>query len=147
MNSLDASIQFLLIEDDQVDAQDIQRTFKKNKIANPLHLALNGLEALNMLRGENDVKKLEPMPTIILLDINMPKMNGIEFLKELRSDPKLKSLLVFVLTSSNDERDKIDAYKLNVAGYILKPLKFAEFAQSVSVLNLYWALLEFPNTQ
>ena len=72
-------------------------------------------------------------------------MNGIEFLKILRKDPVLKSILVFVLTSSNDDRDKIDAYKLNVAGYILKPLQFANFVETIAALNLYWALLEFPD--
>ncbi len=144
MDSLDISVHILLVDDDEVDRQDIQRIFVKNKVGNPLHTATNGLEALNKLLGQNGETKLSPAPKIILLDINMPKMNGIEFLKAIRNDPELKSLMVFVLTSSNDERDKIEAYKLNIAGYILKPLQFSDFAQSVSVLNLYWTLLEFP---
>ncbi len=139
-NLLDLSTQILLVDDDIIDIMDIQRLFKKNKIANPLHVAMNGIEALDMLRHNNTI----PRPCIVLLDINMPKMNGIEFLKILRTDPELKSTLVFVLTSSNNERDKVDAYNLNVAGYILKPIQLADFAQTVSVLNLYWTLLQFP---
>jgi CheY-like chemotaxis protein len=144
METLDRSIHILLIEDDEIDQEDIQRTFRKNKIGNPLHTANNGIDALNKLLGKNGEKKLSPTPKIILLDINMPKMNGIEFLKALRADPELNSILVFVLTSSDDDRDKVAAYKLNVAGYILKPLQFADFAQAVSVLSLYWTLLDFP---
>ena len=79
MKVLDASIHILLVDDDEVDVQDVQRTFKKNKIANPLYVATNGWEALSMLRGDNGYSKLSPLPKIILLDINMPKMNGIEF--------------------------------------------------------------------
>lgn len=144
MYLFDISIHILVVEDDEVDVQNIQRTFKKNKIANPLHFAPDGVDALNMLYGRGNMEKLIPTPKIILLDINMPRMNGIEFLKALRSDKDLKSILVFILTSSNDDRDKIEAYKLNVAGYILKPLQFADFTAAISVLNLYWTLLEFP---
>jgi len=145
MHQFDMSVHILLVEDDEIDIEDIQRTFKKNKIANPLHIANNRLDALNKLYGRNGEHKLNPQPKIILLDINMPKMCGIEFLKELRADPNLASLLVFILTSSDDDRDKIAAYKLNVAGYILKPLQFAAFSEAVAVLNFYWALLEFPH--
>ncbi len=107
-------------------------------------MAKNGLEALNKLRGEQGENKLRPAPSIILLDINMPKMNGIEFLKIIRNDPVLKPLLVFVLTSSNEERDKVEAFQLNVAGYIVKPVALESFTQAISILNFYWALLEFP---
>ncbi len=144
MELFDLSVHILLVEDDEVDIQDIQRTFKKNKIANPLHIASNGVEALNKLYGRNGEKKLDPSPKMLLLDINMPKMNGLELLETLRADPAFHSMLVFVLTSSNDDRDKVAAYKLNVAGYILKPMQFSEFTKAVSVLNLYWTLLEFP---
>lgn len=144
MSSPDASIHFLLVEDDEVDIMDIQRTFAKNKILNPLHIAKNGLEALNMLYGRNGVEKLDPTPKIILLDINMPKMNGLEFLKELRSDPEMTTKLVFVLTSSDDDSDKRAAYGLHVAGYIIKPLEFTKFVSVIAVLNLYWSILELP---
>lgn len=143
MQQLDLSIHILIIDDDIVDVMDIKRMFKKNKIANPLHVAMNGLDALALLREKNTI----PRPCIILLDLNMPKMNGIEFLRLLRADPDLHSMLVFVLTSSNAEQDKISAYNLNVAGYILKPIELANFAQTISVLNCYWTLLELPEVK
>ncbi|MCP0912945.1 MULTISPECIES: response regulator [Legionella] len=139
------AVHILLVEDDEVDIQDIQRTFRKNKISNPLHIARNGVEALNMLLGLNGEQKLFPTPQIILLDINMPKMNGIEFLKKMRSNPDLNSLHVFILTSSNAERDKMAAYKLDIAGYIVKPLQFSDFTQAISFFNLYWTLLDFAH--
>ena len=137
-------LHILLVEDDSVDVMNVQRAFKKNNIENPLHVAFNGVEALNMLRGTNGKPKLNPLPGIILCDINMPKMNGIEFLKELRNDEELKSSSVFIMTTSNDDQDKFDAYKLNVAGYVLKPLSFEKFVSAVSILNNYWKLCEHP---
>ncbi|CAM2733472.1 two-component response regulator [Legionella steigerwaltii] len=145
MYQLDKSIHFMLVDDDAIDIKDMQRTFKKNKIDNPLHVATNGLEALNKLLGINGEKKIKPTPKIIILDINMPKMNGIEFIKSIRAHEKLKSLLVFILTTSNSEKDKIDAYNLNVAGYIVKPFHISEFVEIISSLHRYWNLLEFPD--
>ena len=140
----DKLLHILLVEDDSVDVMNVQRAFKKNSINNPLHVAFNGVEALNMLRGTNGKPKLNPVPGVILCDINMPKMNGIEFLKELRNDEALKSCSVFIMTTSNDEQDKFEAYKLNVAGYVLKPLSFEKFVSAVSILNNYWKLCEHP---
>lgn len=133
----------LLVEDDEVDIMNIKRSFEKNKIANNLHIAHNGLEALKMLRGDN-MPKPDPLPKIVLLDINMPKMNGIEFLQEIRKDPELRSLTVFVLTTSNEDQDRWDAYDLNVAGYILKPVGMDKFMGAVSKLHMYWQLIELP---
>ncbi|MCC9167276.1 response regulator [Pontibacter harenae] len=132
-------VNVLLVEDDEVDIMNVQRAFKKNSITNPLFIARNGLEALEMLRTEQ-----VPFPHIIILDINMPKMNGLEFLKEVRDDEKLKSASVFVMTTSNEDSDKLKAYNLNVAGYILKPLSFEKFISSVATLNSYWKLCERP---
>jgi CheY-like chemotaxis protein len=132
----------LLVEDDLVDVMNVQRAFKKNNMHNPLIHAKNGIEALAMLRGTEGYSKIEPRPQIILLDLNMPKMNGMEFLKELRNDAELKSISVFVMTTSNDERDRVDAFNLNVAGYILKPVSFEKFVVAVSILNSYWKLCE-----
>lgn len=137
-------LNILLVEDDEVDIMNVQRAFKKNNIGNPLFVARNGLEALQLLRNETDV--LVPRIHIILLDINMPKMGGIEFLTEIRKDPALKAISVFVMTTSNEDGDKISAFNLNVAGYILKPLSFESFANSISVLNHYWHLCEQPVT-
>ena len=130
-------VNILLVEDDEVDIMNVQRAFKKNNITNPLYIAHNGLEALDMLRN-----KIVPVPQIIILDINMPQMNGIEFLQELRNDENLKHLSVFVMTTSNEDSDKLNAYNLNVAGYILKPLSFEKFIASVATLNSYWKLCE-----
>ncbi|QCR22990.1 response regulator [Pontibacter sp. SGAir0037] len=132
-------VNVLLVEDDEVDIMNVQRAFKKNSITNPLFIARNGLEALEMLKSG-----MVPFPHIIILDINMPKMNGIEFLKELRQDDDFKSASVFVMTTSNEDSDKINAYNLNVAGYILKPLSFEKFITSVATLNSYWKLCERP---
>ncbi len=138
------SVDILLVEDDEVDVMNVQRAFKKNHINNTLHVAGNGLEALALLRGDDKIKKLTPRPKIILLDLNMPKMNGIEFLQVLRKDPELKSISVFVLTTSGHEQDIIAAHKLNVAGYILKPVELETFIQALATLNLYWSLIEMP---
>ena len=129
----------LLIEDDEVDVLNVQRAFRKNNLGHKLHIAKNGLEALNMLKGDR-AKPLNPLPKIILLDINMPKMNGIEFLKALRQDDELKRINVFILTTSDEMTDRSQAYDLNVAGYIIKPLEFSEFVQTIYTLNQFWEL-------
>jgi len=141
---LDNNVSILLVEDDEVDVMNVQRAFKKNHICNPVHVAGNGLEALDMLRGTNGVEKLNPLPKIILLDINMPKMNGIEFLSELRTDADLRAASVFVLTTSDEEKDRIAAYDLHVAGYILKPVVPSKFMEAVKALDVFWSLIELP---
>ncbi len=134
----------LLVEDDEVDVMNVQRAFKKNNITNPLFIASNGIEALSILRGSNSKTTIPPLRRIILLDLNMPKMNGIEFLRVLRADEQLQSIPVIVLTTSNEDKDKVEAYKLNVAGYILKPVTFSSFVETVATMNKYWSLVEIP---
>ena len=141
---MNPKINFLLVEDDEVDVKNVQRAFKKNNIKNPLFIAGNGEEALERLRG-NSNPPLIPTPQVILLDLNMPKMGGLEFLQELRKDPRLKSLSVFVLTTSDEEKDKIAAYNFNIAGYILKPIEFGQFVDTIKTLDAYLTLCEFPN--
>ena len=133
-------LNILLVEDDQVDVMNVKRAFEKNRIANPLYVAGDGVEGLRMLRN----REVPPDRRLVLLDLNMPKMNGIEFLRELRADPALQQTPVVVLTTSNDERDKIDAYNLNVAGYLLKPVTFINFVEVMAALNKYWTLVELP---
>jgi CheY-like chemotaxis protein len=133
-------LNILLVEDDDVDVMNVRRAFQRAHVSNPLHVASNGLEALDMLRG--DTIPLDRR--LVLLDLNMPRMNGIEFLREIRADAELRSLPVVVLTTSNDERDKVDAYDLNVAGYLLKPVTFADFVELMAALNKYWMLVEMP---
>jgi CheY-like chemotaxis protein len=134
------TLNILLVEDDEVDVMNVQRAFKKNNILNPLFTAGNGLQALEILRGDEFPKDHR----LVLLDLNMPKMNGIELLKEVRADPQLRSLAVVVLTTSRDERDRVEAYNLNVAGYLVKPVGFPEFADLMAALNKYWTLVELP---
>ena len=140
----EALVNILLVDDDDVDIMTLQRAFKKNNILNPLTVSHNGVEALDKLRGTNGEQKITPMPRIILLDINMPKMNGLEFLKELRADPVLHSISVFVMTTSNDDKDRFEAYNYNVAGYVIKPITFENFVAAVSILNNFWQLCEQP---
>jgi len=137
------TINILLVEDDEVDVMNVRRAFQKNNLNNPIQHAGNGIEALEMLRGQNGQNKID-LPRIILLDLNMPKMGGIEFLHELRKDEHLKNISVFVMTTSNEDKDKVDAYNLNVAGYILKPLSMENFVSAVSILKNYWILCEYP---
>jgi CheY-like chemotaxis protein len=139
-------INVLLVEDDELDVMNVRRSFRKNNITNPLHVAGNGLEALDMLRGTGDAagKAIPTDRRLILLDLNMPRMGGIEFLKELRADPELRATTVVVLTTSDEERDKVEAYNLNVAGYILKPVTLAAFVEIMATLNKYWTLNELP---
>ncbi len=138
-------INILLVEDDEVDVMNVKRAFKKYKITNPLYIAGNGLEALAMLKLEDGQSPVVPEHRrLILLDLNMPKMNGLEFLHKIRQDEKLKSTPVIVLTTSDEDKDRIEAYNLNVAGYILKPVTFAKFADVMVALNKYWSLCEMP---
>ena len=139
----DRKLNILLVEDDKVDIMNVQRAFKKNNILNPLFIASNGLEALEMLRGRDGRPSVIPSyRRLILLDLNMPKMGGIEFLQQLRTDPILQSIPVVILTTSDQDCDRMDAYKLNVAGYILKPVTFANFVEMMYVLNRYWTFSE-----
>lgn len=140
----DRVINILLVEDDEVDVMNVRRAFRKSNITNPLYVATNGLEALAMLRTEASSTVIPPGRRLILLDLNMPKMGGIEFLKHLRADSMLRLIPVIVLTTSNQDKDRVEAYGLNVAGYILKPVTFASFAETMATLNKYWALCELP---
>jgi CheY-like chemotaxis protein len=136
----DRMLNILLVEDDEVDVMNVRRAFERNNVSKPLFVAGNGLQALEFLRDGT----VPAERRLILLDLNMPKMNGIEFLQALRADPELASSSVVVLTTSNDDQDKIDAYNLNVAGYLLKPVTFSNFCERMTTLNKYWTLVEMP---
>ena len=135
-----APLNVLLVEDDEVDVMNVKRAFEKNHITNPLFVAGNGVEALEKLRGDDIPKNRR----IVLLDLNMPRMNGLEFLRELRRDRELCATPVVVLTTSNDDRDKMRAYDLNIAGYLVKPVTFSGFSELMVALNKYWTLVELP---
>lgn len=136
-------VHVLLVEDDEVDSEAIVRSFQKHNFANPITIVTNGEDALKVLRGEGGYDRI-PAPYLILLDINMPRMNGLEFLKILRQDPELKSSIVFVLTTSNSDRDKVAAYQEQVAGYLLKQRSGTNFVELVRMLDSYWQVVEFP---
>jgi CheY-like chemotaxis protein len=133
-------LNILLVEDDEVDVMNVRRAFRQFHIMNPLFVASDGVEALMMLRSG----AVPSERRLVLLDLNMPRMNGIELLRELRSDPLLHATPVVVLTTSDDERDKIEAYNLHVAGYLVKPVTFASFCDLMVTLNKYWMLVELP---
>jgi CheY-like chemotaxis protein len=133
----------LHVEDDDLCIMGLLRAFKSAKIANPISFAHDGIDALEMLRGTNGRGRL-PRPYLILLDLNMPRMGGIEFLEELRRDEDLKRSIVFVMTTSGADKDKIKAYDLGVAGYILKTNPANVFLEATALLDVYWRVVEFP---
>jgi CheY-like chemotaxis protein len=138
-----ATVQLLHVEDDDLCLMGLNRAFKAAKIANPVKFAHDGIEALDMLRGTNGRPRL-PRPFLILLDLNMPRMDGIEFLKELRKDVELKKSIVFVMTTSAAEEDKAKAYDLGVAGYILKSNPANAFVETTALLQTFLRVVEFP---
>lgn len=139
----DDPVTIFLVEDNDVDAEAVRRGLRKNKVANPIRRARDGVEALEMLRSDDPETAVSP-PYIILLDIKMPRMDGIEFLEHLRDDPDLRQSIVFVLTTSDDERDKWAAYEKNIAGYILKSRVGEDFVHLIEMLGHYWRYVEFP---
>ena len=128
----------LLVEDDRVDIMTVQRALKRNEIEIPLRVARTGLEALSMLRGKDGCEKISPPPALILLDLNLPKMSGIEFLRELRSDPELRDQRIIVLTSSNEPKDRAAAFEYDVDDYIVKPHSFDEFTRAIATILALW---------
>lgn len=134
----------LHIEDDDIDSMVMQRAFKTLEINHQLIRAKDGLEGLQMLRGEGNYEKLSSLPNIVIMDLNMPRMNGLEFLEQIRADEKLRCLSVYVITTSNDENDKKQAFRYNAAGYILKPVDLESFKKVLTALNNFWAVCQFP---
>lgn len=125
----------LVIDDDDVDVMTVRRVFARVNVVNQLVVARDGVEALALLRNGTFLR----LP-LTLLDLNMPRMNGIEFLREIRRDPLLEALKVVVLTTSNEDRDRVDASQLGVRNYLLKPVTFGAFADAVAGLGSSWAL-------
>ncbi len=134
-----STVQVLLVEDDEIDAEAIRRAMKKRQLPNPITTVHDGQAGLDALRRDQP-----PRPNLVLLDINMPGMNGHEFLEELRKDPAIRDTLVFVLTTSNAQRDKVLAYEKNVAGYIVKSSFQSDFTDLMGLLEPYWNTVEFP---
>lgn len=131
----------MLLEDDSVDAMTIKRAMKDIKISNPLVHVPNGEDGLIYLHNQDNNR-----PCVILLDLNMPKMNGLEFLKVAKADNALRQIPVIVLTTSKDEQDKVESFQLSVAGYIVKPTDYKKFVDAIKILDLYWTLSELPGS-
>ncbi len=130
----------LLVEDDREDAMTVDLALKDLKVTNRLIHAVNGEEALESLKSESNKK-----PCVILLDLKMPKMDGIEFLKIAEADEGLKKIPVVMLTTSKQEQDVVESFKLGVAGYIVKPADYKKFVDAIRTINLCWTLSELPN--
>ena len=137
------TVNVLLVEDNVIEHEAVRRAFQRERIGNPITTAVDGVEALATLRGRGDTPALA-RPFLILLDLNMPRMNGLEFLTEIRADPELKDSIVFVLTTSRSDEDRVASYNLNVAGYIVKSDVGAGFVRLIALLDHYWRVVEFP---
>lgn len=135
MAAEDTPIHILYLEDDIVDTEHVRRQLKQTNLPIKLHVAKDGVEALDMLHGRNRKDKLLQLPNIILIDINLPRMNGVEFLQKLRSDPELKFIPAYILTTAYTTKDKIATQGLNVAGYIVKPLQYDD------IMKIYCSIL------
>jgi len=129
----------LLVEDDQVDVMTVKRALKDLHVTNPLVERENGDGALAYLRDTRNAR-----PCIILLDLNMPVMNGIEFLQVVKNDSELKRLPVVVLTTSEEQQDKVNSFNLGVAGYMAKPVDYRQFVEVMRSINTYWTISEMP---
>jgi two-component system, response regulator len=139
-------IEILLIEDNLEDAELIIRTLKKNNVSNKLLHLTDGVEALDFLFAEGNYshRKIENRPRVILLDLNLPKLNGIEILRKIKNDDRTKTIPVVIMTSSSEAKDIIESYQIGVNGYIVKPVSFADFAKTVSDIGFYWLLVNNP---
>ena len=139
----DQAVTILLVEDDEIDAEAILRAFKKHQISNPVTIARDGIEALDYLRGEDGLSAIA-RPYLILLDLNMPRMNGFEFLAELRADPTIADSIVFILTTSDLHEDKLAAYEHQVAGYTVKSRLGDSFVELATLVKAFEQIIEFP---
>lgn len=129
----------LLVEDDEVDVLTVQRALRDLKVANPLRVAGNGEEALEILRDPDEAR-----PAIVLLDLNMPRMNGLEFLRIARREGCVRGIPVVVLTTSRQDQDVVQGFDLAVAGYMVKPVDYRKFVEVMRAIDLYWTLSELP---
>lgn len=131
------AVTILLVEDDEVDVKALKWAFKKLKIANPVRVASDGVEGWEILQTL-------PRPYLVITDISMPRMNGLELLRKIRESPDYRDSVVFVLTTSDDDQDKFDAYNLNVAGYMLKSDMGTSFTRAIGLVENYWTVVEMP---
>ncbi|MHB1341514.1 MAG: response regulator [Coriobacteriia bacterium] len=142
-------IEILLVEDNDADVEMTLRALAKNNLANRVHVVSDGAEALDFLfgRGTYAYRDVSDWPRVVLLDIKLPKVDGIEVLRQVRADPRTAEMPIVMLTSSADERDVVEAYRLKANSYIVKPVDFHRFIDAVADLGLYWMLLNKPPRQ
>ena len=142
MTAIDA-VELLMVEDDPEDIELALRALRKAKIGNHIHIARDGAEALDYLfcEGRHLNRKIEDLPNVILLDLKLPQIDGLEMLKRIKGDPRTRSIPVVVLTSSKEQRDVVMSYQLGVKSYIVKPVNFERIAEAVHDLGLYWSLM------
>ena len=145
MNS-ETIVEILIVEDNEQDLALAQRALRKANVTNRIHVARDGEEALEFLfcEGQFAERKMEDGPKVILLDLKLPKIDGLEVLQRIKSDPRIKSIPVVVLTSSKEQNDVVETYNLGVNSYIVKPVNFEQFSETVQKLGMYWLLLNHP---
>ncbi len=139
-------IEILLVEDNPNDVELTLHAFRKHRLANRIHVARDGAEALEYIFGSRETVDGSPAhtPRMILLDLKLPKVDGLEVLQQLKSDARTRMIPVVVLTASSEERDIVESYQLGVNSYIVKPVDFEQFTQVAQQLGLYWLLLNHP---
>ena len=138
----EGGVEILLVEDNPNDVELTLHAFKRMNLANSIHVARDGAEALDFMFGAGDAAEVpQPAPRLILLDLKLPKVDGLEVLRRLKADPRTRKVPVVVLTSSREERDIVDSYELGVNSYIVKPVDFGQFVEAARTLGMYWLLL------
>ena len=142
----ESTVEILLVEDTPADVELTLHTLQVNNVTNNIHVVRDGAEALEFIfcTGEYSGRSIENGPKVILLDLKLPKINGLEVLRRIKSDPRTQMIPVVVLTSSREERDIVESYRLGVNSYIVKPVDFEQFTESVRQLGFYWVLLNQP---
>lgn len=140
------AVELLLVEDNPQDLELALRALRKAKVANNIQVARDGAEALDFIfcEGEHSARQITNTPRVILLDLKLPKVDGLEVLRKVKGDPRTKIIPIVVLTSSKEQSDIVESYGLGVNSYIVKPVNFERFAEAVSHLGLYWFLLNEP---
>ncbi len=139
----------LLVEDDEVDIEAVKRAFKQHRVANTLHVTRDGEEAISYLRNEGEYLDPEkaPRPSLILMDLRMPRMDGLELLKIIKSDDELRIIPVVVFTSSREDEDVVRSYANGASSYLVKPITFEGLLEAIKTFDLYWTLSELPGVE
>jgi two-component system, response regulator len=141
-----SEVEILLVEDNPADVELTLRALRKEKLTNTIHVARDGEEALNFLfcRGAYDQRSFELPPRLVVLDLKLPKVDGLQVLRQIKGDPRTRAIAVTILTSSREDRDMMESYQLGVNSYIQKPVDFDQFRETIKQLGLYWLVVNQP---